>query len=69
MDPLETSEVGRYAVRTPVAVGAFRCPSCGMHQSMGPEKPNPFTAANLGALAALLAGVYAITLVVVAAAR
>jgi len=36
---------------------------------MGPEKPNPFTAANLGALAALLAGVYAITLVVVAAAR
>jgi hypothetical protein len=40
-----------------------------MHQSMGPEKPSPFTAASLWALAGLLAAVYAITLVVVAAAR
>ena len=54
---------------TPVAVGALRCPSCGMHQSMGPERPSPFTAASLWALAGLLAAVYAITLVVVAAAR
>lgn len=53
----------------PVAVGATRCPSCGLHQAMGPEKPNPFTAASLWALVGLLAVVYAVTLVVVAAAR
>lgn len=53
----------------PVAVDSNRCPSCGLHQSMGPEKPNPFTAASLWALVGLLVVVYAVTLVVVAAAR
>ncbi len=53
----------------PVAAGASRCPSCGLHQSMGPEKPNPFTAASLWMLAGLLGFVYAATLVAVAAAR
>jgi len=52
-----------------VSAGATRCPSCGMHQSTGPDKPSPFTAASLWALVGLLAVVYAVTLVVVAAAR
>jgi len=52
-----------------VAAGSARCPSCGLHQSMGPEKKSPFTAVSLWALAGLLVVVYAVTLAIVAAAR
>ncbi len=53
----------------PVAAGAARCPACGLHQSTGPERPNPLTAASLWALVALLAVVYALTVVAVIVAR
>ncbi|MCZ7535926.1 MAG: hypothetical protein M5T61_08400 [Acidimicrobiia bacterium] len=53
----------------PVAPGSPRCAECGLHQSTGPERPNPFTAASLWALAGLLAVVYALTVVAVMVAR
>ena len=46
-----------------------RCSACGLSQEGGYGRPNPFTAPVLLALAAVLLGVYAITLVVVLLAR
>ena len=70
-EPFAAGQPGEVCTLCGTALGAdaARCPSCGLHQSMGPEKPNPFTAVSLWALAALLGVVYAVTIVAVAAAR
>jgi hypothetical protein len=46
-----------------------RCPACGLAQEGGPGRPDPFTLPVRFALAALLVGIYAVTLVVVLLAR
>lgn len=43
-----------------------RCPSCGMTAEFGPSRPNPFPAATLWAMTAVIAAVFAVTLLVVA---
>lgn len=43
-----------------------RCPSCGMTAEFGPSRPNPFPAATLWAMMAVIAVVFAVTLLVVA---
>jgi hypothetical protein len=46
-----------------------RCSACGLSQEGGPGRPDPFTVPARVALAAILVGVYAITLLVVLLAR
>ncbi len=43
-----------------------RCPSCGMTAEFGPSRPSPFPAATLWAMMAVIAAVFAVTLLVVA---
>jgi hypothetical protein len=50
-----------------VSVG--RCSACGLAQEGGPGRPDPFTVPVRFALAAVLVGIYAVTLVVVLLAR
>lgn len=53
---------------SPLGAEPGRCPQCGLHQA-GPGRPSPFDRAALWLLGGVLAGVYVVTLVVVAAAR
>ena len=46
-----------------------RCSACGLSQEGGPGRPDPFTVPVRLALAAVLVGVYAVTLLVVLLAR
>jgi hypothetical protein len=46
-----------------------RCSACGLSQEGGPGRPDPFKVPVRLALAAVLVGVYAITLLVVLLAR
>jgi hypothetical protein len=50
-----------------VSIG--RCSECGLAQEGGPGRPDPFTVPVRFALAAVLVGIYAVTLVVVLLAR
>jgi hypothetical protein len=50
-----------------VSVG--RCSACGLSQEGGPGRPDPFNVPVRMALAAVLVGVYAVTLLVVLLAR
>ena len=43
-----------------------RCPSCGLHQELGPDRPNPFRERALWLLFGVLAAVYVVVLLVVA---
>jgi hypothetical protein len=49
--------------------GVGRCSACGLSQEGGPGRRNPFTTPVLLGLGAVLAAVYAVTLVVVLLAR
>jgi hypothetical protein len=49
--------------------GVARCSACGLSQEGGPGRPDPFSVPVLLTLAAILVGVYAVTLVVVLLAR
>ena len=50
-------------------VRVARCSECGLAQEGGPGRPDPFTLPVRFALAAVLVGIYAVTLVVVLLAR
>ncbi len=43
-----------------------RCPSCGMTAEFGPARPNPFDARAWWLMMGVIAGIFAITLLVVA---
>ncbi len=43
----------------------LRCPSCGLHQELGPERPNPFRQRALWLLIGVLATLYITVLLVV----
>ena len=49
--------------------GVGRCSACGLSQEGGPGRPNPFTVPVRVMLAAILVGVYVVTLFVVLLAR
>jgi hypothetical protein len=44
----------------------MRCPSCGLYQELGAERPNPFRQKALWVLIGVLIAVYAVVLFVVA---
>jgi hypothetical protein len=44
----------------------MRCPSCGLYQELGPDRPNPFRQRALWFLIGVLAAVYAVVLFIVA---
>ena len=52
----------------PLAI-AERCTACGLSQEGGPARPDPFTTPVRVMLAAILVGVYVVTLFVVLLAR
>ena len=42
-----------------------RCPSCGMTEQFGPDRPNPFAGATLYAMIGAIVVVFALTLLIV----
>ena len=51
---------------TPLNPNQLRCPSCGLYQELGPDRPNPFRQRALWLLVGVLIAVYIVVLVVVA---
>ncbi len=51
---------------TLLAPDELRCPSCGLYQQLGPDRPNPFRQGALWLLLGVLAAVYLVVLLVVA---
>jgi hypothetical protein len=54
-----------------VALGPsqLRCPDCGLHQQLGPSRPDPFVGGALGWLIGVLVVLWIAVLLVVLAAR
>ena len=50
----------------PLAPGALRCSACGLHQQLGPDRPNPFRERAMWVLLGVMAVVYLVVLLVVA---
>ena len=49
----------------PLAAGELRCSSCGLHQQLGPDRPNPFRQRALWVLLGVMAVVYVVVLLLV----
>jgi predicted nucleic acid-binding Zn ribbon protein len=51
---------------TALSPNQLRCPSCGLYQELGPERPNPFRQGALWLLIGVLVAVYVAVLIIVA---